>query len=294
MNRVRTSKTTAVLCIAIAILVAAASLAGIFLRGDGSTAQGLSIRGESYEYTTTGVYAYNSVRVVAEGVGWDYVTLFLAVPAMLLAAVLISKNSLRGRLLALGLLAYFFYQYIEYASYWAFGPLFLLFILIYALSLLGLVLIGSSFSLAELPSRFTSAGKNRFPFKGMAILCFAMTFIISAMWLRMIAGALSGKIEGVLHGSTTLVVQAYDLGLIVPLMLFTAITALQKKPIAYLLCPVFAVKAVTMASAICAMLLSAWAVEGTLEIIPLAIFGSAALIALWLLVKMFGSVKAES
>lgn len=56
------------------------------------------------------------------------VTLALAVPALLAAVPAVARGSLRGRLLALGLLVYFFYQYLEYAVFWAFGPLFPLFV----------------------------------------------------------------------------------------------------------------------------------------------------------------------
>lgn len=40
----------------------------------------------------------------------------------------IACGSLRARMLAVGLLAYLFYQYMMYALFWALGPLFPLFI----------------------------------------------------------------------------------------------------------------------------------------------------------------------
>lgn len=52
----------------------------------------------------TGVYAYNAQRVVAEGVGWDIVTLVLAEPALLVVVPLVAQGSFRGRLFAAGLL----------------------------------------------------------------------------------------------------------------------------------------------------------------------------------------------
>jgi len=76
----------AILLLGIAAAVAAAAWLGVFARGDGTTAPATSIRGESYEYATTGVYAYNAQRVVAEGVGWDVFTLFVVVPSLVVAA----------------------------------------------------------------------------------------------------------------------------------------------------------------------------------------------------------------
>lgn len=279
-----------VLCLLIALLTAVAAGAGVFLRGDGSFEPVTSVRGEEYEMATTGVYAYNALRVVAEGVGWDIFSLAFAVPALVATLPALNKDSLRGRLFALGVLGYLFYQYLMYAMTWAFGPLFLLFIVIYALSLTGIVWIVSTIPVAELPERFGP----RFPRRGMALLSFFFALLLVVMWLGRIIPALGGDIQGVLDGQTTLVVQALDLGLIVPLALFTGVTAWRGKAVGYLLSSAVVVKAFAMAAAICAMLLSAWAYEGTLEIPPLIIFGGGAAATLWLGVRMYGSVRPVS
>ena len=101
------------------------------------------------------MYAYNAERVVAEGVGWDIFTLFVVVPGLFVAAWLVARGSLRGRLFALGLLAYTFYQYLMYAMTWALGPLFPLWIALYAASLAGIVWIVVDVSVSELAARVT-------------------------------------------------------------------------------------------------------------------------------------------
>lgn len=285
--KTRQSSILFVLCLSVAVAAGAASAAGVFLRGDGSSAEYTSVRGESYRYAVNGIYAFNSVRVVAEGVGWDVVTLFLVVPAMLVAAALVARGSFHGRLLALGLFAYFFYQYLEYAAFWAFGPLFLLFIGIFVASGAGIILLIRALPLNEISSGL------KFPFGGMAALCLIMAFLLFAMWVNRIFGAMTDGVQGVLQGSTTLVVQAYDLGFIVPLLAFTGYASLRKWGVSYLLGPVVAVKAVTMGTAICAMLISAWMVEGRLEVVPFAIFALAALVALVLGIRMFRCVSAK-
>lgn len=274
------------LCLAIALLTGLAAAAGLFLRGDGSFAPVTSVRGEHYEMATTGVYAYNAVRVVAEGIGWDLVTLVVAVPALLAALPALARASLRGRLFALGILGYLFYQYLMYAVTWAFGPLFLLFVAIYALSLTAIGWIVATIPLAGLADRFS----ERFPRRGMAVLSFLLAALLVLMWLTRIVSALAGNIQGVLDGQTTFVVQALDLGLIVPLALFTGVAAWRGSAVGYLLSSTVVVKAFTMAVAICAMLLSAWAYEGRLEIVPLAIFATVAGVAVWLGLRMYRSV----
>lgn len=282
----RTRFALVALCFAVALLTGVAAASGIFLRGDGSFEAVTSVRGERYEMATTGIYAYNAVRVVAEGIGWDIVTLAFAVPALLAVLPALARDSLRGRLLALGVLGYLFYQYLMYAVAWAFGPLFLLFVAIYALSLVAIVFIVAGIPLASLPERF-GAG---FPRRGVAVLCFLLAALLVVMWLARIAAALGGQIQGVLLGQTTLVVQALDLGLIVPLALFTGVTAWRGSAVGYLLCAAVVVKAFAMAAAICAMLLSAWAYQGTLEAVPLAIFASVAAAAAWLGARIYSSV----
>ena len=139
----RTNRLIALFTCAIAIAAGIAAGAGVFLRGSGATTSVLSVRGEAYEMATDGVYAFNAMRVVAEGIGWDVFTLAVAVPALLITSIWVARGSFRGRLIAAGMLGYFAYMYLEYAVTWAFGPLFPLFVAIYAASLVGLVWIGA-------------------------------------------------------------------------------------------------------------------------------------------------------
>jgi hypothetical protein len=69
------------------------------------------------------------------------------------------------------------------------------------------------------------------------------------------------------------------------------VAAWKRWAIGYLLSIVFVVKAVAMAGAICAMLLVAWAVEGSPEVASLIIFAAIAAAALWLGIRMYQSVE---
>ena len=210
----------AALCLAVALSAGAVSAAGVFLRGSGAAVEVVSPRGERYPMATDGVYAWNAQRVVAEGVGWDLFTLAVVVPALLLATPLLARGSFRGRLLALGLLAYLFYQYLMYAVTWAFGPLFLPFVAVYAASLAAIVAVASSLARDGVAGRFDDG----YPRRGMAVLCFLLAAALVAMWLARIAAGLRGDLAGaMLLGQTTMVVQALDLGLVVPLAVLTGV-----------------------------------------------------------------------
>ncbi len=277
-----------VFCLIVALLVGIASIIGVFFRGDMSSAEVVSVRGEHYEMVTTGIYRYNSLRMVAEGVGWDVFTLFIALPALLFILPLLARGSLAGRLLAMGLLAYFFYQYLMYALAWAFGPLFLLYIIIYVLGLAGTIWLAASINVDRLAQQVS----DTFPRRSMIALNVIMSLILILMWVQRIAAGLQGDLaSAMLLGQTTMVIQALDLGMVVPLALFTALALWRKKPSGYLLSAIFVVKAAAMFGAICAMLLVVWVTEGTLEAVPLILFGGAMLVAAYIGVRIYKSVR---
>lgn len=268
----KTCRRIAGLLVAIALLTAAVSAVGVFARGDGSTRVVTSARGETYPMGTTGVYALNAQRVVAEGVGWDIFTLAFAAPALLAASAFVARGSLRGRVFALGILGYLFYQYLMYAMTWAFGPLLLPFVAIYALCAVVIVWIASTISLDEAGDTFAPG----FPARRIAVLAIGMSALLVLMWVRRIVAGLAGDWGGaMLEGQTTMVVQAMDLGLVVPLSLFVGIASLRGKRAVFVVAPAYLVMFSAMAAAIFAMLLSAWAVEGAPEPLPMAIFAVA-------------------
>jgi hypothetical protein len=261
----------AALLAAIALLAGVAAGAGVFLRGDGAFTTVTSPRGETYEMATDGVYAYNALRVVAEGIGWDVFTLAVAVPALLLVSVLVARGSTRAQLAAAGMLGYFAYMYLEYAVTWAFGPLFPLFAVICAASLLGIVWIGASLASEGLAGRFA----DRFPRRSWAILSIGMSALLTVMWLGRIVQGLSGDVSGLLHGETTMTVQALDLGIVVPASVLIAIGALRRIPAAMAAAVAFAFTFVGLSAAIASMLVSAWLSTGALELPPIVIFVAA-------------------
>lgn len=292
-NRKQKPTALLILLLSIGIGVAVASGAGVFFRGEPVTKPAVSIRGERYEYRDSGVYRYTAERVVAEGVGWDIVTLGLAGPAFFLTVIrflsLLRKNkpNLHLRLLLGGILFYFLYQYLEYAMYWAFGPLFPLHVFLFSASLSGIFALLKDVEIEQLPAQFDMS----FPSKGIAVLSGFVGVVLLLMWVPFVAEALQGKIEGKLYGSTTLVVQAMDLGLVVPLAFWTAFSTWKKQPVGYLLSFVVGVKGILMGAALCAMLLNVWSTMGKLEAVPLALFGGVTLASAYLLLRIFRSYR---
>lgn len=287
MNRVH-SLAMAAYAAMVAVVAGVTAALGVFARGDGTFETVTSVRGITYEMATSGVYAYNSQQVVAEGVGWDVFTLLVATPAMLVATLFVARGSFRGRLFALGMFGYFLYQYLEYAMTWALGPLFPLFIVLFAASLAGVVWFATNVAREGVVGRFASG----FPRRAFAALNIAMASLLTLMWTQRIAQALGGDLAGAaFYGETTMVVQALDLGLVVPTALFVAYLVLRRSEAGYAMAAAYGVTAVAMSSAIIAMLVSASIVAGEAQVPPIIIFGVFAFLSAIVLLRIYRGIE---
>lgn len=271
-------------------LAAVASGAGVFLRGDLATQVFRTVRGEEAEILTGGIYRFNGEAVAAEGVGWDIVTLFIVVPALLLALPALRRGSVRALLFATGVLAYFLYQYAEYAMFLAFGPLFPLYVAIFALSLSAMAILLSHLDLGAL----ADAVDGRFPRRAAASFGVFMAVLLAGMWLPLIARSVGQTVVPELDGATTLVVQAFDLGFLVPLGIFTAVTVWRRLPVGYVLAAVVVVKGAAMGAGIAAMVIVEYLVTGVLQIVPIVLFAVVSLVCVALAVRVYGSIGGSA
>jgi hypothetical protein len=270
-------------------LAAVAAAAGVLLRGDLATTPFVTVRGETIDAVTSGIYRYNADSIVAEGVGWDLVTLLVVAPAAAVALVRLWRGSLRAALVMGGLLAYFAYQFFEYAVFWAYGPAYPLHLLIGALSLSSLVLLVWSLDLDALAGRVGDA----FPRRAVIAFCGLVVLVLSALWVPQILGTLGGETSDELQGATTMVVPAFDLGILVPLAVFTAVAVWRGLAIGIVLALVLLVKAIVMALAIVAMLLVEWRVTGDLLLPPIIGFALIAVLSLSLAIRAARTVPAD-
>lgn len=269
----------------VALLGGFAAALGTFARGDGSFVTVTSARGEIHEVATTGVYADNALQVVAEGIGWDVFTLIVAAPALLIAAIGVWRGSSRAALIATGLLGYFLYLHLEYSVTWAFGPLFPLFVALFAASLTGLIGYAALLAIEGIGHRFS----DRFPRRSWAALSIGMSGLLTVMWAGRIAEALATEVPQ-LHGETTMTVQALDLGLVVPASVIIAVAALQRHPAGLAAAAAYGITFIAMSAAISSMMISSWIVTGVPAVEPIVIFGIACLLGGLVSVRMHRSL----
>ena len=230
-------KTIAALAICIAIAAAIAATTGILSDWGPGPYQYSSIHGERVTIYGRGIYQHMSAEVAIQGIAQDYVTLFIGVPLLLLSLYWFYKESLKGRFLLAGTLAYFFVTYLFYLTMGTFNQLFLLYAFLLGTSFFALALTLLSFDIRRLPEQFRASTPVKFT--GGFLIFNASS--IAMLWLSIVVPPLlDGSIyPQSLEHYTTLIVQGLDLGLLLPLAFVSGILLLQRQPWGYLLAPVY-------------------------------------------------------
>jgi hypothetical protein len=231
------------------ILALLAVAVGFFDATPGEPYSYTNHRGETVLINGHGLYFYDTVSSAAQMQANDLITLVVGLPLLLFASYRAFRGSLSGQLLLTGTLGFFLYTYMSMSMLTAYNNLFLVYVILFALSLYAFVLAMLSFDLAELPAHFST----RLPHRWIAFLLFFVAVFLTLAWLgRIFSEILNGQVP-LLENTTTRVIQAMDLGLIMPLAVVAGITLLRRQPLGYLLASVLVMKTITMGLAVSAM-----------------------------------------
>ena len=203
------------LTMTIAVLASIAAATGIFSKEGPGPFEYKSIHGETVQIYGKGVYSYMSAELAPQGIAQDFVTLFLAVPVLIVSLAFSLKGSQRGRMVFTGVISYLFVTYLFYLAMGTYSYLFLVYVILLGSTATSLTLSMLSLGQVDFPGQLkhqapvTSAGSFLI-FNGLAI---------SILWLgRIIPPLIDGTIypEGLDH-NTTMIVQGIDLALLLPL-----------------------------------------------------------------------------
>lgn len=287
----KNKKTIKYLVITILILSIITSIIGLFSNKGVGLYEHTSINGEIVEIYGKGIYKNDSVSVVAQGKAADLVTLLLAIPILSFATLYALKGSLRARLLLTGTLGYFLYTYMSYCFLWNYNPLFIVYVILMSTSMFAFILSIMSFDLEKIPAMF----KDKLPIKFLAGFQFFIALMLGLLWIgKLSPSILSGAIPLGLDHYTTLVIQAMDLGFIVPIAFISGILLLQRKPFGYLFTSIIIIKAITMLISITAMILNSY-LSGVkvspIEVIVFLAFNLLAVVAFIILIKNTNELK---
>ena len=242
-------KQLTVIVLLIIILSAAACIAGL-LPGAGHTYTVMSQWDEEVEIHGSGLYQRDSESYAVQAAAQDWVTLIIGLPLLIVSLVLYRKNSYRGKLLLTGVLGYFLYTYMSYSFLVTYNSIFLIYIAVFSLSLFGFILSFLELNINDIQTRI----KKGFPAKSVSIFFIFIAVMLLFMWLgRIIPSISTGTAPEGLETYTTLVIQAMDLGIIVPTALISAFTLLRRKNIGYALTTIVVLKGATLFTAVSVM-----------------------------------------
>lgn len=270
----KNSKTITLLVCLIAILALVAAGLGVLWQGNGTHFDFKSLQGQVVTMQGDGLYRNDSVANASQEIAQDIVTLVVGLPLLLVSLVLFQKNLLRGKLLLSGTLAYFLYTYTSYVFGSTYNILFLVYVALFSLSLFALILTLMTIEVTTLPLHFS----NKLPRKTISVFLFLLASFLLVAWTGMIIPPLfANRVPEGLANSSTLFIQAMDLGLVVPLGFLAGVLLLKRNCWGYLLSSVFLFKGFTMGAALTAMVIGQLLAGVEIALVQAIIFPAIAL-----------------
>ncbi|MHC1781197.1 MAG: hypothetical protein AB9891_00305 [Anaerolineaceae bacterium] len=276
------------LSILIAVLSAVAAAAGLFYTDGGQAFDFTTIHGQVVKIFGDGLYKFDSSSIVAQTKAQDALTLFIAIPLLIVGIYFTWKRSFRGRMLLTGLLGYFLYTYASMSFAANYNPFFLIYVALFSLSLFAFILAMMELDINEVNSRLSS----KFPRTGLSvifILC-GIFFLLAWGGGRVLAPLMAGTTPDVLEHYTTLVIQVLDLGLMMPVAFLSAYLLLARKSWGVPLATVFAIKSATLATAVSMMGFNMLFSGAEISMVELIVFPAITIAVVYYTVRLFLSM----
>jgi hypothetical protein len=224
------------------------------------------------ELFVDGIFRGDATFFVAQAMGQDVVTLAVALPALVIGAVLAGRGSERARLVWLGVLVYVVYTYLIYAFHVRFNPLFLVYVALLGLSLYALIGGIATTDFAGIKARLVVRGRA----KVVSLLLGVLAALFYSAWLgEVIPAAVAGEVPGSVAnaGTPTGAAHVLDMAWILPAMGLTAVWLWRERAIAYALAGVLLAFASLITAAIGAMMVAMNLHDQPVEIGMAAVFG---------------------
>jgi hypothetical protein len=233
--------------------------------------------------------AHPTVSSAAQMQANDLVTLVLGLPLLAVSFWLTLRGSLRGRLMLTGTLGFILYTYITMCFGAAYNRLFLVYVALFSMSLFAFVLSVMSFDLKTLPQHFS----DKLPRRWIAGLLFFAAAFLGLAWLGRIAATFSQNVIPALENTTSMFIQAMDLGIIMPTCILSAILLLRRSAWGYLLASVGMLKFLTLGIAVALMALNMGRVGVPISVIELGVFPTMALANLVMTIILLRNIDGK-
>lgn len=226
-----------VLSIFIILLTIISSGTGLFWQDEGEPFYLESVFGEKVEIFGNGLYAHDNFFSAPISKGTDAVTLFLVIPLFILIVLLNKKNSLKYRIIYLGLLSFILYYSASIAFGAALNNLFIVYLFLFSISLFSFITGIADIDYQGIEEKI---GSN-FPNKSIAIFLFFAGLSVFVWLLEIISFMTTGSPPTGLGVKTTEPTFILDIGIIAPAAFLGGIFLLKRKPLGYVISPVLLV-----------------------------------------------------
>ena len=226
-----------ILVLLISIFAIAATTIGIFSNDGTGQYEYTSIRGKTVMIYGKGLYRDMSAEVALQGIAQDYITLFIAIPLLILSFLKAWKGSLKGKYLFTGTLGYFLVTYLFYTVMGMYNVMFLPYVILTGVSFYSFILGILSFDTYALQNSF----KPSTPVKMIGGFLILNSIVIGLLWLSIVVPPLlNGTIVPLqVEHYTTLIVQGLDLGILLPASFISGVLLIRKRTLGYLSAPLY-------------------------------------------------------
>ncbi len=247
-------KPVTILVSLIVILSGIAATSGIFSDQGPGSYDYETIRGKTVEIYGKGIYKHMSADVAIQGIAQDYVTLFIGVPLLILLLPGYRKGSLRHHFLLAGTMGYFLVTYLFYMTMGMYNIMFLGYVTLLGLTFFGLFLLIRFLDSEKIAILFSEKTPHKFVGGFLIFNAIAIAFL----WLGVVIPPL---LEGTVYPDevqhyTTLIVQGFDLGLLLPVSLVVGLLLYKKRPAGLLFGTVYIVFLAILMTALTAKIIA--------------------------------------
>jgi len=273
----------------ISILAAIAACFGIFTNDGPGPSEYTTVRGETIELYGQGVYQHMSSDVAIQGIAQDYVTLFIAIPLLIVSFAGFRKGSIRAKYILTGTTGYLLVTYLFYTAMGMYNYMFLVWVTLLGLTFFTLLKLILSFNFAASTGELSEKAPHKF---AGGFLMFN-SIIIALLWLSILLPPL---IDGTLYPKeldhyTTLIVQGFDLGLLLPASFISGLLLYRRKPSGLVLGTVYLGFLSLLMIALCAKI-AAMAIQGVNVIPAVFVIPAITVVTIIALVSMVRKVRS--
>jgi hypothetical protein len=237
-----------------------------------------------------GLYRDNAL-ITAGWFGNDLVTLFVALPILVVSLVLSMRGSRRGRLVWLGMLAYMLYNFSYYLFGCAFNAFFLIYVVLFTLSTFALIFGLVGLDGERIGRRFRARTPVRWIAGYMMFVALGLTVVYVSQSLAFIATGQLPEIVTLTEKSTS-VVFALDLSMVVPWFILGAVWLWQRRPWGYIIATIVNVKGAAYMLALSAVTISAVRAGASDDLVQVGLWAPIGVVGLIASLFLLGNLES--